>query len=154
MTAEAFAALLNARHTGSGKWQARCPAHADRSPSLSIAEGRDGRVLLHCFAGCTADAVLAALELSSRDLFQGRPPSPEEARRIANDRIAREKQNREQRQRQRAAADRVRRLGAVCTAIAERLARIPEGAEGDAMAALFHSTLDKLRSAQSSLEAA
>ena len=52
MTASDFAALLNARRIGQGKWQGRCPAHADRSPSLSVAEGQDGRVLVHCFAGC------------------------------------------------------------------------------------------------------
>jgi len=52
MTAEAFAALVAASRTGSGRWQARCPAHQHRSPSLSIRAGSDGRVLLHCFAGC------------------------------------------------------------------------------------------------------
>lgn len=36
----------------SGGWLACCPAHEDRSPSLSINAGDDGRVLLKCFAGC------------------------------------------------------------------------------------------------------
>jgi len=35
---------------------ARCPAHDDARASLSTAEGDDGRVLLHCFAGCAAEA--------------------------------------------------------------------------------------------------
>ena len=42
-------------------WTARCPAHDDRSPSLSISVGDDGRVLMHCHAGCTFEAIMAAL---------------------------------------------------------------------------------------------
>lgn len=51
---------------------ARCSAHEDRRPSLSITEGRDGRILLHCHAGCTPDAVLAAARLTMADLFPER----------------------------------------------------------------------------------
>jgi DNA primase len=36
-----------------GSWTACCPAHNDGSPSLAIREGEDGRVLLHCFGGCS-----------------------------------------------------------------------------------------------------
>ena len=43
------------------QWLAQCPAHADRTPSLSIADRDNGRVLLHCFAGCDARDVIAAL---------------------------------------------------------------------------------------------
>src|SRR5689334_3156139 len=50
---------LRARKSASG-WTARCPAHDDRTPSLSIG-WRDGRVLLHCFGGCTQAEVLDAL---------------------------------------------------------------------------------------------
>ena len=46
--------LDGVRKSGSG-WSARCPAHEDHSPSLSISEGDDGRVLLHCFTGCTTE---------------------------------------------------------------------------------------------------
>jgi CHC2 zinc finger len=43
-------------------WSTRCPAHRDRSPSLSIAEGTDdGRLLFHCFSGCTYHEIVAAL---------------------------------------------------------------------------------------------
>ena len=35
-----------------GGWMAQCPAHDDRSPSLSIRDGNDGTALIHCFAGC------------------------------------------------------------------------------------------------------
>ena len=54
--------------SGSG-WMACCPAHDDQNPSLSISEGKDGRVLLNCFAGCSNDSVLAALGLTESDLF-------------------------------------------------------------------------------------
>jgi len=63
-----LAKLPDARKTSKG-WSACCPAHADRSPSLSISEGDDGRVLVHCHAGCTVDAVCAELGLQLRDLM-------------------------------------------------------------------------------------
>lgn len=52
-----------------GSWVACCPAHEDRSPSLAVKELGDGRILLHCFAGCGTDAVLGALGLEMGDLF-------------------------------------------------------------------------------------
>ena len=55
--------------TGSnGKWTARCPAHQDNSPSLAITEAYD-RVLIHCFAGCETEDVIATIGLSLADLF-------------------------------------------------------------------------------------
>jgi len=53
---------------GSGAWSACCPAHNDRSPSLSIREV-DGRVLLHCFSGCGIDEVVGAMGLELSDLM-------------------------------------------------------------------------------------
>jgi hypothetical protein len=50
---------LHARKSGAG-WIARCPAHQDKSPSLSIRE-QDGRVLVHCFSGCSQADVIDAL---------------------------------------------------------------------------------------------
>jgi hypothetical protein len=47
----------------------KCPSHEDRSASLSIRAGADGRVLLHCFAGCSAADVVEALGLQLADLF-------------------------------------------------------------------------------------
>jgi len=63
--------LDGVRKTGRG-WVAKCPAHEDRSPSLSITEGNDGRVLLHCFAGCRAADVAGAVGLQLADLFPPR----------------------------------------------------------------------------------
>jgi len=52
-----------------GSWTARCPAHADNGPSLAVREGDDGRVLLHCFAGCETANVLGAIGMDMTDLF-------------------------------------------------------------------------------------
>ena len=69
--------LDSVRHTGSGKWLARCPAHEDRQPSLSTRELDDGRILLHDFVGCSIDEVLRAVDLDMTALF---PPTPMEHR--------------------------------------------------------------------------
>lgn len=52
-----------------GSWSAKCPAHDDRTPSLSVKETSDGRILMHCFGGCGAVDVLASLGLKLTDLF-------------------------------------------------------------------------------------
>jgi putative DNA primase/helicase len=56
---------------GQDQWLARCPAHADREPSLSIKLKPDGHILLHCFASCQVDDILEALGLTLRDLYDG-----------------------------------------------------------------------------------
>ncbi len=53
---------------GAGRWISRCPAHDDKAPSLSIRETED-KVLVHCFAGCTAEDVLTAVDLTWHDLY-------------------------------------------------------------------------------------
>jgi putative DNA primase/helicase len=50
-------------------WKAKCPAHDDGAPSLSVNEGAGGRVLLKCFAGCTAEAIVRAVDLRMSALF-------------------------------------------------------------------------------------
>lgn len=59
----------------SGRWSARCPAHADRSPSLSLSEGNQG-ILLRCWAGCTVEEITGALGLTVKDLFFDGQPDP------------------------------------------------------------------------------
>ncbi len=44
-----------------GRGMARCPVHNDRTPSLSLADGDNGRLLVKCFGGCEPRAILAAL---------------------------------------------------------------------------------------------
>ena len=53
--------LDRVRSAGRDKWTAACPAHDDRTPSLSVRIGDDGRVLLKDFGGCETEAILAAL---------------------------------------------------------------------------------------------
>jgi len=60
MQAAEIARALHGRRAGRG-WKARCPAHEDHTPSLSITAGNDGRVLVHCHAGCDQTAVIDAL---------------------------------------------------------------------------------------------
>jgi hypothetical protein len=69
MTATELLPLVDGVRTrGSGKWLSRCPAHQDKSPSLTIAEGERG-LLLKCWAGCTLEEITGALHLSVKDLF-------------------------------------------------------------------------------------
>ncbi len=77
MTADSIAYALEGRRSGSS-WMAKCPAHNDNNPSLSIRE-KDGRVLVRCHAGCAQGDVIAAL----RDLGLW----PERGELAAGDRI-------------------------------------------------------------------
>ena len=63
--------LDKVKATGPNKWKACCPAHDDKTPSLGICEAGDGKVLLHCWAGCEARDITAAIGLELRDLFPG-----------------------------------------------------------------------------------
>lgn len=65
----ALARLEGVTHAGKS-FKALCPAHGDKTPSLSIKEGDDGRVLLHCFAGCGIGEIVAAMGLRMSDLFE------------------------------------------------------------------------------------
>ena len=68
--------LQGVKRSGTG-YVALCPAHNDRHPSLSIDELSDGRVLLHCWAGCDTESIVSAIGLTMSDLFpqSGRKPS-------------------------------------------------------------------------------
>jgi phage/plasmid primase-like uncharacterized protein len=63
--------LRKVRRSGRG-WIACCPVHQDDSPSLSIGEGRDGRILLFCHGGCSYQQLAAALGLGAAEA----PPAP------------------------------------------------------------------------------
>jgi len=60
MNAAAIAGALHGRKRGSA-WTARCPAHDDRDPSLSISISKEGKTLIHCHARCSQDRVIEAL---------------------------------------------------------------------------------------------
>ena len=70
MTAEALlSGLEKVKQTRPDSWLACCPAHEDRQASLAIRELDDGRVLVHCFAGCSVHEVLSAAGLEMDALF-------------------------------------------------------------------------------------
>ncbi len=84
--------LDGVKRSGSG-YSARCPAHDDKNASLSVKQGDNGGIVLHCHAGCTPEQVVGALGLSMKDLFpdgdrprqeyRPRPTSREDKGRIA-----------------------------------------------------------------------
>lgn len=69
--------LNGVKNTGRDKWLALCPAHNDRSPSLSIKQ-IDDRILIRCFAGCGYLDVLAAIGLDASAMFPDKVCSPYE----------------------------------------------------------------------------
>lgn len=61
------------KEVGFNRWIALCPVHGDKNPSLSIKLVED-RILVHCFAGCSAEEVTKAVGLSVKDLFLNSSP--------------------------------------------------------------------------------
>ena len=61
--------LQKVKRTRPGNWLACCPAHSDKTASLSVRELDDGRVLAHCFAGCSVEEILSSIGLTFDDLF-------------------------------------------------------------------------------------
>lgn len=53
---------------GQKQWVARCPAHSDKEPSLTISEGHDGKVLMTCFKGCEFNEILRSLGITYQQL--------------------------------------------------------------------------------------
>ena len=86
--------LEKVSHKGGGRYLARCPAHPDKTPSLSIREESDGTILCHCFAGCEVSDILSAVGLEMGELFPDKDqhsfddspnyPPPRETRGEAN----------------------------------------------------------------------
>lgn len=71
--------LQEVKKTGQDQWIARCPAHEDKKPSLSISRSVGGKVLLHCHAGCTPEEIVHAVGLNMSDLYPAEEPLPEKA---------------------------------------------------------------------------
>jgi putative DNA primase/helicase len=66
---ELLALLDEVKPTTRYSYKARCPAHDDPRPSLSIKLEADDRILLHCFGGCTTESILERLGLGFKDLY-------------------------------------------------------------------------------------
>lgn len=54
---------------GSDKWVALCPAHDDKTPSLSIRQLEDSRILINCWSGCGAIDVLESIDMNYQHLM-------------------------------------------------------------------------------------
>ncbi len=65
--------LEGVRETAPSQWVAKCPAHEDRSPSLSIREV-DNTVLIYCHASCSVYEILNSVSLTFSDLYPPRDP--------------------------------------------------------------------------------
>lgn len=68
--------LEKVRPLGPGRWMARCPAHEDRTSSLSVRDV-DGMILVKCFAGCEFNAIIGAAGVEASELFPPRPAGAE-----------------------------------------------------------------------------
>jgi hypothetical protein len=88
VTSDEFVERVRGRRCAGG-WMGHCPtqlhARGDCNPSLSVCEGGDGRVLVHCFAGCSIDQICAALKIRVSDLFLGSRSTGQERPRIVRD---------------------------------------------------------------------
>jgi hypothetical protein len=65
ITAQEVATALGGKRADDGNYRCRCPGplhrNGDRNPSLSVKDGRSGRLLFHCFAGCGYDEIVGGL---------------------------------------------------------------------------------------------
>lgn len=66
--------LQKVKRSGNNSWLGCCPAHDDRSPSLSVTDNGNGMVMLRCFAGCETIDVLGALGLDWDDVMPPKQP--------------------------------------------------------------------------------
>lgn len=66
---DAIKRLPGYKAAGKNQWEVQCPGHEDRKASLSISFGSDGRLLLHCHAGCELEHILESAGLQKKDLF-------------------------------------------------------------------------------------
>lgn len=60
--------LSDVKEVAPDRWMCRCPAHKDKTPSLSV-RVKDGKLLVHCFVGCETTSVLEAVGLTWQDLY-------------------------------------------------------------------------------------
>ncbi|HVA65269.1 MAG TPA: hypothetical protein VNF74_16225 [Terriglobales bacterium] len=142
MTAAEVADHLHARPAGPGRWMAKCPAHGDKNPSLSIAEGGGGRTLVRCWAGCATPDVLAASGLGWADIL-GAPASPAERARLHRERDLRRAAEAEQLQHQRAKVDLLHDSDRALGVLAAKLMTEPGGG-GE----VYHALWDAQRIAE------
>jgi hypothetical protein len=149
VNAAQWAELLDAPRTGRGRYQAHCPgpmhARGDRSRGLSIAEGRDGRTLLHCHAGCPTKAILAAVKREMRDLFDGPPPSSAERAAFEEAREEREGARHRLHWLHSQGCERLHEMQDQIESLGARLMFMSDSPEADALTEEYHRLLDESR---------
>lgn len=74
MIEDILSRLEKVRRTGPNNWIACCPAHEDRSPSMTLRAEDDGRILVRCFAGCGFEEIVGAVGLGYEPWFPPKPP--------------------------------------------------------------------------------
>ena len=79
MIEDILSRLEKVRKTGAQNWIACCPSHSDRGPSLTLRAESDGRILVHCFAGCDFEEIVEAVGLGYEPWF---PPKPSQQDRV------------------------------------------------------------------------
>ncbi len=75
--------LRKVRKTGQDSWIACCPAHDDKGPSMTLRQV-DEKILIHCFAGCSASEIVGAMGLKMTDLFPPRPTTDHAGKPVRN----------------------------------------------------------------------
>jgi hypothetical protein len=118
---------------------------------LSIREGRRGKVLLHCFAGCRIEAILSAVGLRMSDLFPGSPPSSAEQAAMAKARDDEDIWREYLHNLNGRGCDRLHSLRDFSESLARRLMLMLYSEEAERLTALFHRTLDQIRYLESAL---
>jgi hypothetical protein len=63
-----LSSLQKVRKSGPDEWVACCPAHKDKSPSMTIKVTPD-TILVHCFAGCSTENILSSIGMTFDDLY-------------------------------------------------------------------------------------
>ena len=63
-----LSSLHKVRNSGQGQWVACCPAHNDKSPSMTI-KATPETILIHCFGGCSTEEILGAVGMTFDDLY-------------------------------------------------------------------------------------
>lgn len=64
--------LQRVKESGRDSWQACCPAHDDKSPSLKI-DVKNDKILIKCWTGCSTQEILNAVGMDFEDIFPDKP---------------------------------------------------------------------------------
>ena len=138
MKAETIAKALGGRKAGGG-WMARCPAHDDREPSLSIRDADNGKVLVRCHAGCDQRDVIAALR--SRGLWETQADATPISRASDRRRLATDQPDRDDAKRTEAALAIWRASTPAGDTLVETYLRLARAASSAAATLRFHAGL-------------